>query len=184
MANEIKDIDLNEDERNELISRLVDELPVLRTKLGISQTDLANLIGVSRQTYSSIETKRREMSWGIYLSLVLVFDNNNQTHDYIRKLGLFPQNIVRAKETSGLEQAISSFIPLDNDDIRNHLDERAIHAIETVIMLEYARCNNMTGDAVIKSFDGKRMVPLSEQDSQIKTALGKIKEKKTMVDRR
>lgn len=183
MAIDIKDLDLSEDERNELISRLVDELPVLRTKLGISQTDLANLIGVSRQTYSSIETKRREMSWGIYLSLVLVFDNNKQTHDYIRKLGLFPQNIIRTKDTSGLGQTISSFIPLDNDDIRNHLDERAIHAIETVIMLEYARCNNMTGEAVIKSFDGKRITQLSDQDSQVKAALDRIKEKKTMVDR-
>ena len=62
MANETKITGISDKERSLLISRLVDELPVLRTKLGASQDDLANLIGISRQTYSSIETKRRKMS--------------------------------------------------------------------------------------------------------------------------
>ena len=90
MANELKMNEYSERDREQLISRLVEELPVLRTKLGVSQTEIANLIDISRQTYSSIETKKRKMSWGTFLSLILVFDNNQQTHSLIRKEGLFP----------------------------------------------------------------------------------------------
>ena len=175
MANETKITGISDKERSLLTSRLVAELPVLRTKLGASQDDLANLIGISRQTYSSIETKRRKMSWGIYLSLILVFDSNESTHAFLRKAELFPQVILTDTEASKKGEAISSFVQMDNDDIKSHLDEQAIHAIETVIMMEYARCNNMSGDAVIKAFDGKRMAQASEQDLKARKALTSIK---------
>lgn len=175
MTNDNRTTEISEEDRDLLISRLVDELPVLRTKLGISQDELASLVGISRQTYSTIETKRRKMTWGTFLSLILVFDYNEQTHDFVRKAGLFPQKIIKNAEVSKKEQPISSFVQMDNDDIRNHLDEQAIHAIETVIMVEYARCNNMTGDAVIKAFDGKRLTQVSGQDLKARKALSGIK---------
>lgn len=172
MANDYKAIELTEAAREALILRFVDELPVLRTKLGLSQTELANLVDISRQTYSSIETRKRKLSWGIFLSLVLVFDSNAQTHDIIRRENLFPKSIIKNVEDAS---SISSFVQIDSDDIRNHLDEQAIYAIETVIMLEYARCNNMTGDAVIKAFDGKRLTQVTEQDIKVRKALENIK---------
>ena len=89
MTNYNKKLDISKEEREVLITKLVDELPVLRTKLGASQADLAALIDISRQTYSLIETKKRKLSWSIFLSLILVFDNNVQTHDLIRKQKLF-----------------------------------------------------------------------------------------------
>ena len=55
------------------------------------------------------------------------------------------------------------------------LDEQALHAIEAVIMIEYARCNNMTGDAVLKAFDGKRRTQISAQDRQAREALAHIR---------
>ncbi len=175
MANEMKITDISENERLQLISRLVDELPVLRTKLGMSQDELANLLGISRQTYSSLETKRRKMSWSVYLSCVLIFDHNDQTHDFLRKTGLFPTKIERIAEVNNSEQMISAFVQMDNDDIKNHLDEQAIHAIETVIMVEYARCKNVPGEAVVKAFDGKRLTQVTEQDTKAQKALTAIK---------
>ena len=74
------DFDITENAKELLISKLMDELIFLRTKLGLSQDELSNLIGISRQTYSTLETKKRTMSWGTYLSLILIFDNNEQTH--------------------------------------------------------------------------------------------------------
>ena len=50
-------------EREALIEKLVGELPLLRLKLGVSQDELANLLDISRQTYSSLETRKRKMSW-------------------------------------------------------------------------------------------------------------------------
>lgn len=175
MTNDVKIIDLSEEEKNAFIARLVDELPVLRLKLGISQDEMGNMLGISRQTYSSIETKRRKMSWPIYLSLILIFDYNDQTHDFIRQSGVFPKKLFPSQNYSREGQPLSSFVQLENDDIKNHLDEQAIHAIETVIMVEYARCNNLPGDAVVKAFDGKRLSQVSDEDIRATAALNRIK---------
>lgn len=175
MENDLKTINISKEEKNIMISRLVDELPVLRTKMGVSQDELANMIGISRQTYSSLETRKRKMTWSIFLSLLLIFDYNEQTHDVIHKEGLFPKVLQKNKKASSDEQSLASFVSIENDDIKNHLDEQAIHAIETVIMVEYARCNNISGEAVIKAFDGKKLIRVSQKDLIISKALKNIK---------
>ena len=50
-------------EQDRLIALLTDELPVLRARLKISQDELSRRIGISRQTYSLIETKKQKISW-------------------------------------------------------------------------------------------------------------------------
>ena len=175
MPTEINIKAANEQERNLYINRLLDELPVLRTMLGISQDELANLLGISRQTYSSMETKRRKMSWPLFLSLILIFDNSEQTHEHLRQSGVFPQRLFNRADTQGGGNALSSFIQMEDDNILNHLDEQAIHAIETVIMVEYARCNELPGDVVVKAFDGKRLSQITDNDVRITTALKNIK---------
>lgn len=62
-----------------LILRLKHDLPVLRARLGISQSKLASQIGVSRQTYNSIESGRKNMSWTIFMALIAVFQSNEET---------------------------------------------------------------------------------------------------------
>ena len=83
-------VDINEVDRCKLIKVLTDELPVLRAKIGISQGEISNIIGVSRQTYSAIETQKRDMSWNIFLSLILFFEHNEKTRDMIESIGAFP----------------------------------------------------------------------------------------------
>ena len=62
---------LDEADKEKLISALTPELTILRVKAEISQGELANLIGVSRQTYGAIERGARQMTWNTYLSLIL-----------------------------------------------------------------------------------------------------------------
>lgn len=88
--------EIQEIDKDQLIGILTEELPVLRAKVGLSQDDLSNIIGISRQTYSSIETKKRKMSWNVYLSLILVFDNNEKTREMLNGLGAFPQELRNA----------------------------------------------------------------------------------------
>lgn len=177
MQNANKIAEISNKERETFISRMASELPALRAKLGISQEDLASMVGISRQTYSSIETKRRKMTWNTFMSFVLIFDCNAQTHDSLRRSGLFPYKIVKNEEASERRNPILSFIQMNEDDVQNHFDEQAIHAIETVIMVEYARCNNMTSDAVIKAFDGKRATQVSKTDVDVRNALTAISKK-------
>ncbi len=177
MRNEKDSVGMSESDRQDLISRFVDELPVLRIKLGMSQDELSSIVGISRQTYSSMETKRRKMSWSVYLSLVLVFDNNEQTHEMLRNEGLFPERICNSSRSGSIGGPLHSFITIENEDIRNHLDDQAIHAIETVVMVEYARCNNIPGEAVIKAFDGRQLTKPVEEDARTQKALNSIKAK-------
>lgn len=85
--------DIQEIDKEGLIDILTEELPVLRAKIGLSQKDLSEIIGISRQTYSSIETKKRKMSWNTYLSIILMFENNEKTRDLLEAIGAFPKEL-------------------------------------------------------------------------------------------
>ena len=86
--------ELNESGKEMFIAALTPELELLRVKAGISQGELANLIGVSRQTYGAIERGARGMTWNTYLSLILFYDYNNSTHEFIRTINAFPDTLV------------------------------------------------------------------------------------------
>lgn len=89
----------NNEIRNEMIQLLRNELPVLRTKAKVSQEEIANRIGVSRQTFSSLETGKREMSWTVFLALIAFFQNNDNTRQLLKNIeGL----------SDGLEMLLSS----------------------------------------------------------------------------
>ena len=85
---------LTDAEKDSFIATLTPHLAVLRTQADVSQEEIANLIGISRQTYSAIERKVRKMSWNTYLSLVLFYDHNQKTHQLMRHLSLFPTELV------------------------------------------------------------------------------------------
>ena len=150
----IKNWLITEKEKDELIEELTDELAVLRSKAAVSQEELSKIIGISRQTYGDIERKKRKMSWNTYLSLILFFDYTKSTHTMIRNLSSFPSKFLNDfqeenKRSGYSEQFISKII---TKEINEKLDERALHAIKTVVMLEYARCSNLSND-LLKTFD-------------------------------
>lgn len=85
---------LSNEQKENYIQRLTEALPMLRAKANITQENLANLIGVSRQTYSSLESKKKPMSWSTYLSLIFVYDSMSETNSIIRKLEIRPEELV------------------------------------------------------------------------------------------
>lgn len=82
--------------KRELISHLTNELPVLRAKIGVSQDEISNIIGISRQTYSAIETGKRQMSWNTFLSLILVFGCNEETSAMIDSMKIISPELSKA----------------------------------------------------------------------------------------
>lgn len=72
--------------KKKLIEALKNELPVLRAKGRLSQEEIAEAIGISRQTYGAIETGKREMSWMTFLALIAFFQNNDRTKDMLNSM--------------------------------------------------------------------------------------------------
>lgn len=90
--------------KEELMSMLRNELPVLRARLGISQAKLAEMIGVSRQTYNVIENGKREMTWPIFLSLVVFFQNNEQTAQMLKQMEEFDEKMKKVLSSESIER--------------------------------------------------------------------------------
>lgn len=65
--------------RKALIEQMTEWLSVLRSALGVNQNEMAALAGISRQTYSAIETGKKSMNWNTFLSLFLLCYVNEKT---------------------------------------------------------------------------------------------------------
>ena len=81
---------ITEDYKTASIEILVENLPSLRAKIGITQEELANVLGVSRQTCYALETGKREMSWITFLAIVFIFDSVRNTSEMLRDLRVYP----------------------------------------------------------------------------------------------
>lgn len=66
------------------IGLLVEELPSLRAKISISQEELSGYIGVSRQTISAIELRKKPCTWSVFMSLVLFFTLQEKTNKALK----------------------------------------------------------------------------------------------------
>lgn len=75
------------------IDKLAENLSMLRAKAGVTQGDVADRIGIARQTYSAIECGRSRMSWNTFMSLILFFKENAQTKEVIKILGIYTKEL-------------------------------------------------------------------------------------------
>lgn len=138
---------LTKEEQQRFVNALSANLAPLRAKVGISQAELANLIGVSRQTYSAVECGKRAMSWSVYLTLILFFDYNKATHRMLRSVSAFPDELVERFNDgkvflSGLSVLSDEKQAEETIDMLQRLDEQGLHAMRTVLLMEYGRCTN------------------------------------------
>jgi len=81
--------------QNEYMDKFIKNLPVLRATTNMTQALLADNVGVSRQTVVAIETRRRPLPWTLYLAMVCVFQNNENSKNMIESFGLFDKDFIR-----------------------------------------------------------------------------------------
>jgi len=104
-----------ETKKKELISTLTNELKVLRAKVGITQQELAERLGVSRQTYGMIENKTQDMNWSQYLALTFLFRNNDDTAKILEWTGAYTPELERYLKLHDEYANHSSVIKVKND---------------------------------------------------------------------
>lgn len=86
---------MTKDEKNALMKTMADNLPILRSKLNLSQEELAVLLGVTRQTISSFESNQRKMTWSVFLALILIFFRNEPTKRLLVALNIYTSELNR-----------------------------------------------------------------------------------------
>lgn len=98
-------------DKEKLAGIMAENLMVLRTKLRLKQSELAEKIGISRQTLLEIEKGKRTMQWNIFLALLSVFREDSSTSGllehfeiYTPELGVYlvsPSNEGKEELTDG-----------------------------------------------------------------------------------
>lgn len=84
---------MDEVRKKELVEHLSDNLPMLRTSLGLTQAELAEKVGLSRHTLMAVEKKQREMTWNTFLSIVLIFTKNEKTDKLLNILEIYTDDL-------------------------------------------------------------------------------------------
>lgn len=74
---------LDDSQKNLYMSKMTDNLVILRKKLDLTQADLARRVGISRQTLMNIENRKRQMTWNVFMSLFGVFRENEETNSLL-----------------------------------------------------------------------------------------------------
>jgi len=86
--NQLSETDtFDERTREKLMEDLVKILPKIRRRLGISQTELGERVGLSRQTISSIERRKVQLTWNNYLALMMFVTANSSDVFYFPRHG-------------------------------------------------------------------------------------------------
>ena len=62
---------------------------MLRTKLDFTQTELTEVVIISRYMLIAIEKKKRKMTWNTFLSLLLVYSKNEGTYKLLETIGVY-----------------------------------------------------------------------------------------------
>lgn len=80
---------MDEQMREQLISNMTDNLPILRKKLNLTQEGFAVIVGVDRSTIAAIENHKRPMSWSLFLASLMVFTKNKETDKLLNVLDIY-----------------------------------------------------------------------------------------------
>ena len=75
--------------QSQYTDKMVEYLPTLRSAAKITQNQLAKKIGVARSTVVAIESRNRKLQWYVYLAMVLVFMQNEDSKKLIQSFELF-----------------------------------------------------------------------------------------------
>jgi len=96
MENNIDFNKLSDGDKELVMQNLCENLPILRKKLGLTQEDLAQQLGITRQTIASFEAKKRKMNWVTAVALLMFFSLNVSTSVLLGPLGILSKNVINA----------------------------------------------------------------------------------------
>lgn len=101
---------MEEKKRDKLIQNLIANLPALRATLHLTQSDLAKMLGISRQQIVAIENKARKMKWSTFLAAVLIFRSNEDTDRLLSVFEIYTKELEEFIKNKGKRNTDSECI--------------------------------------------------------------------------
>ena len=81
------------DVKQELCKKMASNLATLRTKANLKQEELAERLGLSRQTISAIENGKRNMEWTTFSVLAMFFAKDEEARQIMIALGILSEDV-------------------------------------------------------------------------------------------
>ena len=81
--------------QRQYVDKMVDYLPTLRSAAKITQNQLAKKLGIARSTMVVIESRGRPLQWHMYLAMVLVFMQNEDSNKLLESFELFDEKFLQ-----------------------------------------------------------------------------------------
>ena len=119
-------IRLSEVEKQEYCITLGDHLRKLRAIAGLTQDDLENLCGISKERISRIENGAYIMRWSQFVNLIMIFTMNANTKEYLVAVKILTPRLLQAMQMKDARVPPDIVVPISesltkefNDDFRN-----------------------------------------------------------------
>jgi DNA-binding XRE family transcriptional regulator len=84
---------INTEKRELLEKNMAKALPVLRARLNMTQAELADRIGITRQTLIKLEAEKAPVSWISFLALYTFFNSKPETGALLSGLGISTKDL-------------------------------------------------------------------------------------------
>jgi len=84
---------ISNERRHQLCKLLASNLPTLRTKAKLSQDELSDRLGFSRQTISAIEGEKRDMQWSTFSAITLFFSKYKEVSQLMVVMGILDDDV-------------------------------------------------------------------------------------------
>jgi len=81
--------------QQEYAERMAEYLPVLRTAAKLTQNQIAKRLAITRASVINFENKKRRMSFSIYLALVLIFMENDDSKKLLESFELYNKSFMQ-----------------------------------------------------------------------------------------
>ncbi len=83
-------------DRDQLMKRLADELPVFTGEMGTTPGEIARRAGLEPGRISQIMDGKRSMKWSEYMCILFVLWSDERSHELVESNGMFPDELQKA----------------------------------------------------------------------------------------
>ena len=116
-------IRLSEAEKQEYCITLGDNLKKLRAIAGLTQDELENLCGISKERISRIENGGYVMRWSQFVNLIMIFTMNAKTKEYLVAVKILTPRLLQAMQMKDARVPPDIVVPISESLTKEFIDD-------------------------------------------------------------